>query len=573
MESFRLVRSPENIKLEFSVNADGDRVRLTLVGEKMDFYRMAMGVELPDTLEKLIAGDKSLSVGETDATRQDVFLTINRALPEPPPPPPPPSAPNRDEEINRQYAAALASSDPAKLQAFAAAFPESPKASMAKKLAERFLSEAEYVKLGSDPDAPALRAFLEKYPNSKFAPDAVKKLAVFEKAERARAEEEEKRKVAEEKRRTDEEAARARKLAEEKAEKERQLALEKAERERKQAAEQAERERYAEEKRKTDQLKAERDAFARSRGSIEALKAFLTSFPEGQSSTEAKAQLDRLLEAKEVEEKALAARPRLIAAFTSKAPVVDGDPGDPVWNTTTPVSIELEPQSKKAVKNTLEARALVNGGRIYVRLRWRDPSTDTTYRPWKLDAKSGKYAQSEALDDAMALAIYADTSPEDSCMLHAEPTKTDVWLWRAFWSSISGKASDQMMITSPEKLPKSNPYMSKSGKGQVWVQNLPDKGNPGWMYEPPALKGGGTATIPSYKAVAANGSASDVDASGKHQAGSWTVEFSRVLDTGNDDDVTLPRTGRILASFAAFDHADRENHSSSPLVWIEVQGR
>lgn len=547
MDKFDFERKGDLITMRFSQFIEGGKAEYSLVGEKHDIYRMAMGVGMSETLSKMVSGDNRLTPANAEADSDNVTLSINYGgvdtvkAPEPPPPA------TRDEQISRAYAQALESNDPAKLLAFASSYPDNPKALMARKLAERLASDQDYRALGPNATVAQLKEFAAKYPSSKYAIEARQRIDEYD------------RMIAE-------------RTAREEAERQKQAALAEAEKQRKAEEEKVRKEKVESDKKAADAAKKERDAYSRAKGSADDLKEFLEQHPESQYAAEAKAQVARIEKEKAEEEKSLGGKQRILAAYSPKAPALD-NPADPAWNGAAATVIELDPQTRRAQKNSLEAKALVSGGKLYMRLKWRDGSQNRQYRPWTWDNARRSYSQTEELDDAIAVAIYTEANVEDSCMLHGQTHRTDLWLWRSFWSEISGKASDQMMVTSAERLPKSNPYASKSGKGQVWVQNLPDKGKPAWRYEIPLPSGTPQATMPSYVKDNATGSASDVDAVARHRDNSWTVTFSRVLDTGNEDDVIIPRTGRILVSFAAFDKADREDHASSQLVILEIQGR
>lgn len=533
--------------MNFILFTEGPKAEFSLIGEKHDLYRMAMGVGMSETLAKMVAADPRLSPAGTESDSDNITLTINYPGTETPKKAPEPSGPlTRDQEINRAYSQALESADPQRLLQFAASYPENPKALMAKKLAERLQSDLEYKALGPNATIEQLKAYIAKFPSSKNTSEARQRVEDYDKmlAERAAAEAEEKRKAA---------------------------AYAEAEKAARAEEERIRRDRAAEQRKLADASKREKDAFARAKGSIESAREYLSQFPENPNAAEVKVALAKMEKEKAEEEKALGGKQRILAAFSSRAPTMD--PSDAAWNQAAPTVIELEPQSRKAAKTSVEARALVSGGRLFLRMRWRDSSANRQYRPWKWDDSKKSYHQTDDLDDAFAVALYSGQNENDSCMLHGDASRADVWLWRAFWSEISGKASDQMLVTSPDRLPKSNPYAAKSGRGQVWVQNLPDKGKPAWRYEVPSPGGTPLPLVPSYIKEAPSGSAADVDAAGNHKDGSWTVVFSRQIETGNDDDVPVVRSGRMLVSLAAFDKGDREDHSSSQMIILEMQGR
>lgn len=546
MEDFQVIRKGDEITLSFKIFVERTRADFSLIGPKMSFYRMAMGQGLMDTLKEFLAHDERYLPEGAASDKENITLAIatKDAAPAQKSATVETTAPSKEQFINKAYAAALESNDPLKLFEFANTYPDSPKAPMARKFAERLLSDKEYEKLGDAADLKTLSDFLAKYPSTRYAPQINMRIMELKKEEAARQSEIEKRRAQAE-----------------------------AEKIRKQEEEQARKAQAAEEKRQQELARKERDAFNRAKGNIDALKAYLADYPEGAYAAEASAAMARMQKEAEEEAKATGGKQKLTARFAARAPLIDGDGSDPAWSSAPPVSVDLEPQTKRAVKTTVEVRALQTADRIFFRLRWRDNDGDTQYRPWLWDSGKAKYAQSEKMDDAAAVAVYASKDPDDSCMLYGQPQKTDIWLWRANWSEISGKASDQLIVSSRDRLPKSNPYLSRDGKGQLWVQNLTDRGKQAWSYDIPLPGSNPPPLTPSYRADTPSGSAADVDARGKYKDGYWTVEFARELDTGNDDDVAIPKTGKVLVSFATYEKADRNDHSSGPLVILETLGR
>jgi hypothetical protein len=176
----------------------------------------------------------------------------------------------------------------------------------------------------------------------------------------------------------------------------------------------------------------------------------------------------------------------------------------------------------------------------------------------------------EKMDDAFAVGIYKGKVPDEPCMLVGESQAVDLWVWRAFLSEISGLASDQSIVTSRKRMRKSTPHLTKDGSGQIWVRNLPDRGKLGWKYVVPTPDAPHKA-IPSYDVSPPSGSAGDVSARGSWNKGVWTVEFSRLMKTNNPDDADIFEESENVLSFAAYDKADRENHSSGTFVRLEIQ--
>jgi len=568
LDDFDIRRDGDIITLDISLWADGGKADVKLVGDKADYYRLAMGVSLEETANKMAAllpGYKILSTSSDSDTisiefgdkrgRERAPATASgggtdgeaaeSAAPSVDP----------DVQIKRDYADALKTNDPDKLIEFAQKYPDSSKAPMARKLALRLREDEAFQKVKKSQNLKELKGFIANFPDSRHVEGLQQRVDIIERnqqrsveKEQAAAQEAKEKAAAEKKKRAELEEKRKR---DEKAA---------AERKRKQAAD-------AKQRAKDDK------AFEASRHSEKGLQDYLQQYPKGYHALEAKQLLGKIIAERVAQEKANGGKQLLSARSVKTAPKVDGALDDGAWKGAEAVTVELQPEADGTHGVEAQVRAVISGGRVYFAVSWADKTQDTEYRPWTWDKEKGRYSQAPTLDDAFSIALYEGVQLEDSCMLRAKPHTTDIWLWRAFWSSISGKASDQLITTSLERIPKSNPYLAHNGGGPMWVRNLPDEGRLPWSYDIPVATSNPAASLPSYKRANGSGSANDVDAAGTWSKGRWSVEFSRARDTGNDDDSKIPANGRILISFAAYDKADRSNHSASDFVILETGGK
>jgi hypothetical protein len=311
-------------------------------------------------------------------------------------------------------------------------------------------------------------------------------------------------------------------------------------------------------------------------GTPAAVEGFLAKWPGSPKTGEAKAALEALKQrspqkgGKEVAAETMPTTPapkevKLVARQVRSAPAIDGKADDAAWRDIAPVDVPVEGPGGR---NTVHVRAVHDGSSIYVLAEWSDGSRDVSYRPWVWDAKAKKYHQSEKLDDAFSVGIYRGEPPSAACMLDGANVEADIWLWRAQWSSVSRLADDGRLRVSRTRIAQANPYPARNGGGQVWVQEDWDDGAQGWALSIPTDYKGDE--LPSYHTSQGRGSRADVKAVGNWANGTWTVEFARALDTGHADDVPL-RKGEVRAvAFAVFNKANRDRHSSSPVVRLDL---
>ena len=217
---------------------------------------------------------------------------------------------------------------------------------------------------------------------------------------------------------------------------------------------------------------------------------------------------------------------------------------------------------------------MVHDGRtVYFLLRWADPTRDVVNRPWNWSPTDKTYHQGKQLDDGVSVMLFGGTAPGDACMLAGVGWQGDSWTWRANWSAIAGLADDGVMRGSVDRLPQSNPYPAAAGNGQMWISRHTDAGTPGWSFFIPLDFEG--PVVGSYQAAAARGSRADVAArgvwSGTGETPTWTVEFSRSLDTRHGDDQPLQIGRPAAVAFAVYNQSDKADHSASPLIRLELQ--
>lgn len=543
------------------------------------------------------------------------------------PEPPAPSLPSAEERAEGPYRAALALGTVEALSQFVAAFPDAPQRAAAAQRIEELREEAAFRLAVEKNTADAYQGFLAIFPSSGRRAEVQARLQTVE-AERQRAESERKASAAaqsaqqaqhEQRRRAYDEVRRLdgpegyrifvatypgtpevqqaeKRLKELEADDEAfakarasEPALERYLAERPQGRHAAEaRERVA-------QLRSARmDAdfqTARTAGTAEAYRAFLSRWPNGPRTQEARSGVEAAerAAAQRAAAAAAAAEPpaparqpvpepapeptpppplRLAVRRVAAGPELTASPQDAAWRSAQAVEIPL--QGPAGSPRKVRMKAVHDGTSVYLLAEWADPSRDDAYRPWVWDPVGGSYRQTGQLDDAFSVLLYREGSASSACMLEGQEVDADLWLWRAGWGALSSLADDGRLRVSRNRIPQANPYPVRSGQGQVWIRQDWDEGTPGWSLFIPV--GRTTDTVPSYRAARPKGSRGDVAASGSWSDGRWTVTFRRALDTGHSDDVPLVPGASLLASFAAYDKADRADHASSPPVYLDVQG-
>jgi len=302
--------------------------------------------------------------------------------------------------------------------------------------------------------------------------------------------------------------------------------------------------------------------FESSRNSVAGLQGYLSKYPKGRNQAMASALLKEL--------KAQSGDTLKVVRIKG-TPNLDGDDSDAVWKKSKVLRVPFRPYEGAPETSPVEVRAVHNGEKIFFLARWDDKTRDIIYRPWVRKGK--RYRPSSQVDDAFSIAFQMAKETNDSCMLNGQDQVLDVWLWRAYWSEISGQGADKVLRVSSQQLPESNAFPAKNGSGQLWVQNQFDAGNPAWRLFVPIASKTTEESVPSYKKGVPSGSAGDILAVAKWKNGVWTLEMSRALDTGNnDDDVKLVAGRKALCAFAVYDHAEKADHAYTKRITLDLEG-
>lgn len=274
---------------------------------------------------------------------------------------------------------------------------------------------------------------------------------------------------------------------------------------------------------------------------------------------------------------AVAAPPQTVPVTPlSKPPVVDGNLSD--WGRDGWIRIPIKPavpaaeraklglqgeDRNKVGEITVELKAGVTGGRLYVAARWPDDAADVSYKGWEWDGS--RYIESQARDDMFAMRFHMD-GEFDRSMLSGKQYRVDVWLWSAGRSNALGLAEDMHHEFSTQEIENAAEY-SVQGVGKVYVKKHRDAGEP--IYR--NVRRPKTQEAQRIESTEGNpkatGSSSDVQAKGVWKAGYWSLELSRKLDTGNADDRSFAAGTKVTSQIAVFNRAGDEHKSvSEPLI-------
>lgn len=259
------------------------------------------------------------------------------------------------------------------------------------------------------------------------------------------------------------------------------------------------------------------------------------------------------------------------------APKVDGDlaewggdgwvkiPVKPALERDERAKYGLDPAGERNTtgKLTVELKAGVAAGRLFIAVRYPDDVADTVHKDWGW--RGDKYQRENQLEDMFALRFHL-AGEFDRSMLSTKDYKVDVWLWSAARTNPTGVAEDMTHQITTKEQESAAEYQVKDGP-VIYISKRRDAGTAPYEMSPrPREK---TADrLPSFEIGKPGGSAADVAAKGVWKAGSWNLEFSRALTTGNAEDVVFKPASKLTGQIAVFNKGAAENKSvSEPLVF------
>jgi len=249
------------------------------------------------------------------------------------------------------------------------------------------------------------------------------------------------------------------------------------------------------------------------------------------------------------------------------SPRVDGDLAE--WRSLEPYTIEIAPAIEDDDRNqTGKIVVKLWAGRsdteMYVAAQWPDDAADTDFRPWHW--RGNKYRRSKSRDDMFALR-FALSGEFNRSMIADANYMVDVWVWSAGRSNRIGLASDYRHRISLSMIEDAPEYETADGN-TVYIDRMQDQGYIGFRTLKPSSNKTASRLTSIDFGQTASGSVADVVASGRWQAGQWTLELRRSLDTGRDDDVRFFAGQEIMGQIAVFNRSGGQHKSvSEPLLF------
>jgi len=283
----------------------------------------------------------------------------------------------------------------------------------------------------------------------------------------------------------------------------------------------------------------------------------------------------------------------LICHEQQRVAVVDGREYDIEWSIADSVTVQTMGGANLPAGNApVTLKAFHNGRRVYLLARWNDPTRSYNRHlvkgkaGWSVERSAyiGLFGEEIYSEDGLALMFRGRADCASSCHIRA-PGKmglhytvgdtADGWMWLAVRTNPVDEADDRWWGGFVDGLTGGRHFDNKAAGG--YRSNLDEQWQQPYFVPLNArahdwiLYGSNTyrpfdpendtfaigTLIPSELVAPTTGDRGDVTAKGLWRNGVWTVEFSRLISTGSDQDV--PLRGELYLGVAVFDNADSKH--------------
>jgi hypothetical protein len=257
----------------------------------------------------------------------------------------------------------------------------------------------------------------------------------------------------------------------------------------------------------------------------------------------------------------------------------------------------------------LKAKSVYTKDKIFFRMEWPDKDKSMDKNAWKYTG--GKWVKQKANEDRLGVlweinridkfatkgcAILCHNESKNNeewyYAVNSPKEKADLWHWKSVRSNPVGFTEDGFVIDNPTKKPEegrkrdggNKPYKAgnnrtKDKKGPAFTQNPAQNASfPGSLLKSEAIELTSAHTpkegdwLPGY-VLNANWKESfgDVKTEGVWKDGKWTLMLSRMLDTGNDDDVRYNTRKKYSFAIGVFDNSGAEHSYNSEALKLQFK--
>ena len=295
---------------------------------------------------------------------------------------------------------------------------------------------------------------------------------------------------------------------------------------------------------------------------------------------------------------AMAQDATITAKKVAKGPTVDGKI-DKIWRKAKRTKVNLPGAF------AVTAKAVYTGSRVYFLFQWPD-KTRSLNRVYEL--ANGSWKKRRGNEDRFNLmwnvgdsirnfkqkgcqiACHQDKETDESSMYTNAPgERGDIWHWKSQRTNPAGYADDQYIISERktahdettgrradgkssgsymknwDKAKQRPLYMGKGRGGAILLRAKARKVSDGTKFKRGTI-------VPREVLERPKGSRGDVSAKGVWKKGRWTLEISRVLQTGHEDDVQFASLAKpFYFGISIHDNSDGDAHETSKVIELKFK--
>lgn len=238
---------------------------------------------------------------------------------------------------------------------------------------------------------------------------------------------------------------------------------------------------------------------------------------------------------------------KLFCSKVTQAPEVDGKDNDIAWENAQPIQT-LDLTSQRLIEMT----AVHDGVNLYMRIKYRDGAPSITHKSWTWSAQKDFYLQGLDREDMFVIKWSMQGQNADISLRHAKPHTADIWFWKACRTNPMGYFDDKRHEMTVDWVDKSLEIKAEDGT----VGHLRRIGDEGKQCYAELFPANFTRQyLPRYTMQEPEGSRGDVKGKGVWKDGYWTLECTRKLNTGHDDDLQMEQGGQYLFGVACYEIA------------------
>jgi len=227
----------------------------------------------------------------------------------------------------------------------------------------------------------------------------------------------------------------------------------------------------------------------------------------------------------------------IVAVKAVSDPVLDGSPDDAVWKGAGKYTIK-----DNRTGDDITLRAIYTKDKVSFLVTYPDSSADIRHKPLVWDKETKLYKPGPQREDGFAFKWSMEENDVNLSNFSDDNYIADVWYWKAARTNPAGYSDDKSHILSSIAGKKAAELTSKKGVKRYLMRKGDNGKSASKKHILAEFQGD---IVDQYVSQTPEGSRADVAAKGVWKDGYWTIELSRRLDTGHQDDLQFsPDSGK-----------------------------